>query len=399
MLKKVASGSYAISSNGSGLNCVVGVNASSWSKASLALGAIKSVATTYDLVTLPAYAATQRPWKNVKLAKAIRSKRVDPDDPYSPWVRVGTPKSGLMEKFKSIGYSTVPELLSAAFRVHAEKNCYGYREILDEEEHRTGDGKVLKKFIMSDDIHWVTFKEVDEMVTRVATGLHRVGVRSGDRVIIFADTRPEWGVTANAVQRLGATVCTLYVNLGDPGLVHGFNLTSATHVITSKDLMEKIYSLEAQIPKVNTIIYMDHKVKSKRGQRLRPAIRERFRVIPLREIIKCGQIELDDQEKSSIKKPSLDDVGIMIFTSGSTGNPKAVMINHRNSLSACETLLTTIMSDYVYEPHELFIGYLPMSHLFELATEFLMHLQGIPIGNSDIIIYKLHHMYRAHIIA
>ena len=51
-----------------------------------------------------------------------------------------------------------------------------------------------------------THGQLEDLAERLARGLHRLGVRTGDRVVIFMPHCPQWLASWLAVQRLGA-VC------------------------------------------------------------------------------------------------------------------------------------------------------------------------------------------------
>ena len=76
------------------------------------------------------------------------------------------------------------------------------------------DGKVLRKFVLSDSYKWLTLNEVTNKVDNIAKGLVKFGVKKGDKVIIWADTRLEWLLSSLALVRISAILTTLFSNLG-----------------------------------------------------------------------------------------------------------------------------------------------------------------------------------------
>ena len=77
------------------------------------------------------------------------------------------------------------------------------------------DGKVLRKFVLSDSYKWLTLNEVVQRVDNIAKGLVNMGVKRGDKVILWADTRLEWNLCSLALVKLNATLTTLFSNLGN----------------------------------------------------------------------------------------------------------------------------------------------------------------------------------------
>jgi Long-chain acyl-CoA synthetases (AMP-forming) len=67
-----------------------------------------------------------------------------------------------------------------------------------------------------------------------------------------------------------------------------------------------------------------------------------------------------------------------MYTSGSTGTPKGVVLTHDNMISTLKAF-----SDAVHiEPNDVFLGYLPLAHVFELLSESVCLLCGVAIGYS-----------------
>ena len=69
--------------------------------------------------------------------------------------------------------------------------------------------------MLSDSYKWLTLNEVIERVDNIAKGLIEIGVKKGDKVIIWADTRLEWTLCSLALMKVNATLVTLFSTLGN----------------------------------------------------------------------------------------------------------------------------------------------------------------------------------------
>ena len=58
--------------------------------------------------------------------------------------------------------------------------------------------------------------------------------------MIFAETRPEWLLTALAAFRHGLTLVTLYSTLGEEALLHAIEESQVNIVVTSQELIAKL---------------------------------------------------------------------------------------------------------------------------------------------------------------
>lgn len=96
----------------------------------------------------------------------------------------------------------------------------GYRQVLSEEisldeegNSRRIDGRQLKKYRLSE-YQWLTYGQVDTFSRSIAQALFAKGIASSDKVLIISETRIEWMICAQAIIRTGATLVTLFSNLG-----------------------------------------------------------------------------------------------------------------------------------------------------------------------------------------
>ncbi|CAF4433637.1 unnamed protein product, partial [Adineta steineri] len=79
---------------------------------------------------------------------------------------------------------------------------------------------------------------------------------------IFAETRPEWLLTAFAAFRHGLIVVTLYSTLGEEAVKHGINESEVSIIITSYELLSKLDKTLDQIKSVHHVIYFPSITKS-----------------------------------------------------------------------------------------------------------------------------------------
>jgi len=79
---------------------------------------------------------------------------------------------------------------------------------------------------------WFSYGDVIERVDNIAKGLQSIGIEKGDRVLIFAETRLEWMLCALALYRLGATLTTLFAQLGHDGIIYSINQVRNKNFLT-----------------------------------------------------------------------------------------------------------------------------------------------------------------------
>lgn len=111
-------------------------------------------------------------------------------------------------------------MLSFAAKLHTNENCLGTRKILSEEDEVQPNGRVFKKYTMGD-YEWQSFADVERYAEYFGRGLRELGHQERQNVVIFAETRAEWMISAHGCFRQNFPVVTIYATLGDDAVIHG----------------------------------------------------------------------------------------------------------------------------------------------------------------------------------
>ena len=144
---------------------------------------------------------------------------------------------------------------------YSDKRLLGTRDVLGEEDEVQPNGKMFKKLELGD-YRWLTYEEVDTMADNFGRGLRVLGQRPTENICLYADTRAEWLVAAQASFKQSFPVVTIYTNLGEGGVIHGLSETQAEVVVTSHELLPKFKEiLAAKKDNVKTIVYMENPIK------------------------------------------------------------------------------------------------------------------------------------------
>lgn len=206
----------------------------------------------------------------------------------------------------------------------------------------------------------------------------KVGLKPGNKIVLFAETRPEWIVSAYACFRLNVPVVTLYSTLGIEALAFGINQTDASYLITSGDQLGKIEKILAKVPKLTHIIVLSDKFTEPNVTKFRLKCAGKINVVTANELEQLGAESKLDEE--NYKKPGRDDLAVIMYTSGSTGNPKGVMISHGNLLTAVKALYSRLGT--VNRRKDIYVAYLPLAHVLELVCEITCMTYGLRVAYS-----------------
>ena len=149
------------------------------------------------------------------------------------------------------GCETVTDVFNYAVRVNGSRPAVGERRIINTET----DAKGFEKLHLSDKYDWLTFAQLNEKVANVSSGLiNSCGLKPKDKVIIYADTKADSMITAQACFRTNAAVVTIYATLGAEGVQHGINETSASIIVCDGKLLKTVQAVASKCPSIKHIV-------------------------------------------------------------------------------------------------------------------------------------------------
>ena len=281
------------------------------------------------------------------------------------------------QAMKTAGVDTMNMVLEYMMAKYGNRPCLGYRKVLGTRKYLTDDGTVLEKIIFEDRYTWQSYHEIHQRVFNVAKGIYSMGIRPKDKLLIYADTSPEWLITALACFKSSVTIVTLYTNLGDEGIIYGINQVQVHTLVTNQSLLPKILSLKEQLPHLKTVIvFVNHATKKVIYLR-----QNHITIVPFPHVESRGT----KMNTSQLKQPTPDSEAVIMYTSGSTGEPKGVILTHKNltsSLMGCCIRACNLMG-YERYSEEVYLAYLPLAHIFEITQEIIVLSLGIKVGYSS----------------
>jgi long-chain acyl-CoA synthetase len=231
----------------------------------------------------------------------------------------------------------------------------------------------------------LSYVDVLHKVNRLATALHELGVRQGDRVAIQLPNSPHTVIAFYAVLKLGAIVVNTNPIYTPREMEHQFSDSGAETILLLNSFYPKLKEIQAKTKIKNVIVCFindftgkpfDHLVKraqQKEGQW--EDVPEGQGVYHLKSLLKKYP---PTPPKVAVK---VEDIALFQYTGGTTGVPKAAMLSHRNLVAntvQCSHWLTDL------EPgREVFMGAIPFFHVFGMTVAMAL---CVYIGGKLIVV-------------
>ena len=203
------------------------------------------------------------------------------------------------------------------------------------------------------DDQWIPFSraEVVDAVYRLCTQWQSDGLKSGQRLLVLMENRPEWAVTAIACNLYGLVLVPAYTTHQEHEIDYLLDRSQASAVVTSDgELSNRLKSVGA----ASQLLWYTADNQSKI---LFPKFTQR-------------------NEKISTNQDQ-DSLYALIPTSGTNGQPKLVELTQNNILANVTSILTVLRDAKIDQPHR-FLSFLPLAHAYEhMAGLYLpFHLGG-----------------------
>ncbi|WP_109476761.1 AMP-binding protein [Paraburkholderia sp. C35] len=221
------------------------------------------------------------------------------------------------------------------------------------------------------DIRW-SWREFQQEVDILATGLLELGIQKGDRVGIWSPNRIEWLMAQFATARIGAVMVNINPAYRLAELEYALNKVSCKAIISAEKFKTSMYlqMLQELAPELATATPGD--LHAARLPDLRIVIRmcdtETPGMLTFSDVIESGRAVFDPTRLDAIGatlNPN-DPINIQ-FTSGTTGNPKGATLTHRNVVNNARYIA---MAMRLTEEDSLCIP-VPLYHCFGMVLAVL----------------------------
>jgi len=200
----------------------------------------------------------------------------------------------------------------------------------------------------------LTWHDTAERVTKLASALEKMGVTTGDRVVIVSENRPEWLIADFAVMSLGAvSVPTYTTNTARDHLHIIGNSGAKAAIISTKALARTFLKAAHQSDDLIHAITMEKYVLE---QRLNVQVHH------WDEVVNAENADVEGF-RARTENTDRNAIACLIYTSGTGGLPKGVMLHHGSILQNHDGASDVIRKIGI--DNHIFLSFLPLSHAYE----------------------------------
>ena len=225
----------------------------------------------------------------------------------------------------------------------------------------------------------LTYRELDDHVSRFGRALYDLGVRPGDRVAVHLPNLPQTVIAYQAALAIGAQVVLTNPLYTAHELEHQWTDAEIKVAVTADFIYDQtIRPARAKLPPEHYVVasipdYMCFPLTWLAPLKLRKSNPPTIAKVQYGDGVHSFQNLLADSEPDAPRPQiDLDDIAVLQYTGGTTGRSKGAELTHRNlsvNVQQCERVLISGAGDPAPEDEErVMMCCLPLFHVFGMTV-------------------------------
>ena len=214
--------------------------------------------------------------------------------------------------------------------------------------------------------------EITEKIFKLSYKI-KLFINEGDRCLILSENRPYWLISDLAIMNAGGISVPIFTTYSPNDYEYILNDCRPSLIIVSNESQfQKIKNFVN--PEVKKIISFD-KIKTE-------------------SLLISDILNEEKFEKKINKNLKRNTPACIIYTSGTSGNPKGVVLSHGGILANCEGA-QDILDPLIKNKSPVFLTWLPLSHSYEHAVQFIQILLGAKVFYAESLEKLISNMSQA----
>jgi fatty-acyl-CoA synthase len=216
------------------------------------------------------------------------------------------------------------------------------------------------------DLKRFTYRQIEERINRLASALHKIGVRPGETVGVLEWDTNRFLEAFFAIPMMGAVLQTVNVRLSPEQVAYTINHAGASTLLVNEEFVGLLEDIKPQLPKVKTLVVMSDRPSPETGS-----------------LSFVGEYEdLLAAASPDYDFPDFDEntQATTFYTTGTTGLPKGVYYSHRQLVlhSLCELAFFGVASQQGrFSRDDVYMPITPMFHVHAWGFPWAATLAGV----------------------
>jgi long-chain acyl-CoA synthetase len=222
----------------------------------------------------------------------------------------------------------------------------------------------------------LTFEDADRLSDGLAVALRELGVRSRERVAVYAQNLPQFVLAQLATWKLGAIMVSVNPMLKSRELEFVLNDSGAAVLVTLEGLYRDVAA--AVVPNTRVRVVVTTSELDLVEDPLPPLLRsvERHRSPETHDLLELASAHAGaSPDRVQVRA---EDVAFLTYTSGTTGPPKGAMNTHRNVVFSAQAY-----RDWIHlNESDVVLGVAPLFHI----TGLIAHIAVAMLGPMPLVL-------------
>jgi len=229
-----------------------------------------------------------------------------------------------------------------------------------------------------------TYGRLQNLIDRFATGLRRLGVAKGDRVVLYLNNSVQWVIAFFAIQKIGAVVVPVAPIYTSFEIEYMINDSAAETILCLdtnfgyvQEVFQKTCLKRVIVTRLADLLPLWKRIvgfvfdKTPKG-----TVKKGENIFFFKDLVK------EKPETLPVEIDPWRDLSYILYTGGTTGFPKGVPGNHVGMTSYVRDIMEDVIGGYVEEGKDVYIAINPLFHIMALGLFIAL---GLNFGNTTVL--------------